>query len=61
VKGIEYNVIGPRMVKATGLAVLIRKQYITDKGKAWGVIPSANMLKLTDHLSINEMAGHLSR
>jgi carbamoyl-phosphate synthase large subunit len=52
VKGIEYNVIG----LGDGLgnriaAVPIRKQYITDKGKAWGGISVGDekMIQLTDH------------
>ena len=52
VKGIEYNVIG--LGDGNGIrvaAVPIRKQYITDKGKAWGGISVGDekMLKLTDH------------
>jgi carbamoyl-phosphate synthase large subunit len=51
IKGDEYNVIG----LGDGLgnlvaAVPIRKQYITDKGKAWGGISigDKNMLELTE-------------
>lgn len=52
VKGIEYNVIGLGDGKGNRIsAVPIRKQYITDKGKAWGGISVGDekMLKLTDH------------
>lgn len=52
VKGIEYNVIGLGDGKGNRIAaVAIRKQYITDKGKAWGGISvgDENMIKLTDH------------
>ena len=52
VKGIEYNVIGLGDGKGNRIAAVpIRKQYITDKGKAWGGISvgDENMLKLTDH------------
>lgn len=52
VKGIEYNVIGLGDGKGNRIAAVpIRKQYITDKGKAWGGISvgDKNMLKLTDH------------
>lgn len=52
VKGIEYNVIGLGDGKGNRIAAVpIRKQYITDKGKAWGGISVGDekMLKLTDH------------
>ena len=52
VKGIEYNVIGLGDGKGNRIsAVPIRKQYITDKGKAWGGISVGDekMLKLTDN------------
>lgn len=52
VKGTEYNVIGLGDGKGNRIAAVpIRKQYITDKGKAWGGISvgDENMLKLTDH------------
>jgi carbamoyl-phosphate synthase large subunit len=52
VKGIEYNVIGLGDGKGRRIAAVpIRKQYITDKGKAWGGISVGDetMLKLTDH------------
>ncbi len=51
-KGIEYNVIGLGDGNGNTIAAVpIRKQYITDKGKAWGGISvgDQNMLKLTDH------------
>ncbi len=52
VKGIEYNVIGLGNGKGNRIAAVpIRKQYITDKGKAWGGISVGDekMLSLTDH------------
>jgi len=52
VKGIEYNVIGLGDGKGNRIAAVpIRKQYITEKGKAWGGISVGDekMLKLTDH------------
>jgi carbamoyl-phosphate synthase large subunit len=52
VKGIEYNVIGLGDGKGNRIAAVpIRKQYITDKGKAWGGISVGDekMIKLTDH------------
>lgn len=52
VKGIEYNVIGLGDGKGNRIAAVpIRKQYITDKGKAWGGISVGDekMLALTDH------------
>jgi carbamoyl-phosphate synthase large subunit len=52
VKGIEYNVIGLGDGKGNRIAAVpIRKQYITDKGKAWGGISVGDekMLELTDH------------
>lgn len=50
VKGTEYNVIGLGDGKGNMVAAVpIRKQYITDKGKAWGGISIADekMLDLT--------------
>lgn len=52
VKGIEYNVIGLGDGKGHRVAAVpIRKQYITDKGKAWGGISISDkkILELTDH------------
>ncbi|MBT3243647.1 MAG: ATP-grasp domain-containing protein [Bacteroidetes bacterium] len=53
VKGTEVNVValGDGKGRTIG-AVPMRKQYITDKGKAWGGITIANeeMMKLTDHI-----------
>jgi len=52
VKGIEYNVIGLGDGKGNRVAAVpIRKQYITDKGKAWGGISISDkkILELTDH------------
>lgn len=52
VKGIEYNVIGLGDGQGNRIAAVpIRKQYITDKGKAWGGISVGDekMLRLTDH------------
>ena len=52
VKGIEYNVVGLGDGKGNRIAAVpIRKQYITDKGKAWGGISVGDekMLALTDH------------
>lgn len=52
VKGIEYNVIGLGDGHGNRIAAVpIRKQYITDKGKAWGGISVGDekMLRLTDH------------
>jgi carbamoyl-phosphate synthase large subunit len=52
VKGEEYNVTGLGDGKGNmTAAVPMRKQYITDKGKAWGGISIAdeNMLDLTRH------------
>ncbi len=51
VHGTEYNVTGLGDGKGNTIsAVPMRKQYITDKGKAWGGISIAdkNMLELTD-------------
>ncbi|MDZ7742960.1 MAG: ATP-grasp domain-containing protein [Bacteroidota bacterium] len=51
VHGTEYNVTGLGDGKGNTIsAVPMRKQYITDKGKAWGGISIAdkNMLALTD-------------
>lgn len=50
IRGTEYNVIGLGDGKGdTVAAVPIRKQYITDKGKAWGGISISDrkMLELT--------------
>ncbi len=50
VKGTEYNVTGLGDGKGnTVAAVPMRKQYITDKGKAWGgiAITDEKLLKLT--------------
>ena len=52
VKGTEYNVIGLGDGKGNRIAAVpIRKQYITDKGKAWGGISISDkkILELTDH------------
>ncbi len=52
VKGDEYNVTGLGDGKGNTIAsVAMRKQYITDKGKAWGGISIDNkeMLELTDN------------
>jgi carbamoyl-phosphate synthase large subunit len=52
VKGVEYNVIGLGDGEGNRIAAVpIRKQYITDKGKAWGGISVGDeeMLRLTDH------------
>ncbi len=51
VHGTEYNVTGLGDGKGNTIAAVpMRKQYITDKGKAWGGISIAdeNMLELTD-------------
>jgi carbamoyl-phosphate synthase large subunit len=51
IQGIEYNVTGLGDGKGnTMAAVPMRKQYITDKGKAWGGISIAEqkLLDLTD-------------
>jgi len=53
VKGTEVNVVALGDGKGrTIAAVPMRKQYITDKGKAWGgiTIDNKEMLKLTDHI-----------
>jgi carbamoyl-phosphate synthase large subunit len=53
VSGTEVNVVALGDGKGkTIAAVPMRKQYITDKGKAWGGITIANpdMLALTDHI-----------
>jgi carbamoyl-phosphate synthase large subunit len=50
VKGTEYNVIGLGDGKGNTIAAVpIRKQYITDKGKAWGGISinDPTMISLT--------------
>lgn len=52
VKGAEYNATGLGDGKGhTIAAVPMRKQYITDKGKAWGgiSIEEDEILKLTNH------------
>lgn len=52
IKGTEYNVTGLGDGKGdTIAAVPIRKQYITDKGKAWGgiSIEDKELLKITDN------------
>ena len=49
---MEYNVSGLGDGEGNRIAAVpIRKQYITDKGKAWGGISVSDetMLKLTDH------------
>ena len=52
IKGNEYNVTGLGDGKGNQIAAVpMRKQYITDKGKAWGGISinDKEMLKLTQH------------
>ena len=52
VRGTEYNVIGLGDGHGNRIAAVpIRKQYITDKGKAWGGISISDkkILELTDH------------
>jgi len=52
VRGNEYNITGLGDGEGNTIAAVpMRKQYITDKGKAWGGISIAdeNMLKLTKH------------
>ncbi len=52
VKGTEYNVIGLGDGQGNLIAAVpIRKQYITDKGKAWGGISISDkkILELTRH------------
>lgn len=52
VHGIEYNVTGLGDGKGNTIAAVpMRKQYITDKGKAWGgiSIDDKRMLELTHH------------
>ena len=52
VKGTEYNSTGLGDGKGNTIsAVPMRKQYITDKGKAWGgiSIDEKEIFKLTDH------------
>jgi carbamoyl-phosphate synthase large subunit len=52
VRGHEYNITGLGDGKGTTIAAVpMRKQYITDKGKAWGGISVADpeMLKLVRH------------
>ncbi len=53
IKGVEVNVValGDGLGNTIG-AVPMRKQYITDKGKAWGgvTLDDANMLTLTDKI-----------
>lgn len=51
IKGTEFNVTGLGDGKGNTIAAVpMRKQYITDKGKAWGgiSISDRNMLELTD-------------
>lgn len=51
IQGAEYNIAGLGDGKGNTIAVVpMRKQYITDKGKAWGGIAIAeqNLLDLTD-------------
>ncbi len=51
IKGTEYNVIGLGDGKGNTIAAVpMRKQYITDKGKAWGgiSIEDKEILKITD-------------
>jgi len=52
VRGNEYNITGLGDGKGNTIAAVpMRKQYITDKGKAWGGISIADekMLELTNH------------
>jgi carbamoyl-phosphate synthase large subunit len=52
IKGTEYNATGLGDGKGNTIsAVPMRKQYITDKGKAWGgiSIDEKEIFKLTDH------------
>jgi len=52
VRGDEYNVTGLGDGEGNTIAAVpMRKQYITDKGKAWGGISIANeeMIELTNH------------
>ena len=52
VRGNEYNITGLGDGEGNTIAAVpMRKQYITDKGKAWGGISIADksMLKLTKH------------
>lgn len=52
IKGNEYNVTGLGDGKGNMIAAVpMRKQYITDKGKAWGgiTISDKEMLELTRH------------
>jgi len=51
IKGTEYNVTGLGDGKGNTIAAVpMRKQYITDKGKAWGgiTIEDKELLKITD-------------
>ena len=53
VRGTEVNVIALGDGRGTTVgAVAMRKQYITDKGKAWGgiTISDENLLRITDDL-----------
>lgn len=53
VKGTEVNVVALGDGKGHTIgAVPMRKQYITDKGKAWGgiTLDDAKMLELTNHI-----------
>ena len=52
IRGNEYNITGLGDGNGNTIAAVpMRKQYITDKGKAWGGISIAdeNMLELTNH------------
>ena len=52
IRGTEYNVTGLGDGKGNTIAAVpMRKQYITDKGKAWGgiTITDGKLLELTDH------------
>jgi len=52
IKGTEYNVTGLGDGKGNTIAAVpMRKQYITDKGKAWGgiTIEDKELLKITDN------------
>ncbi|MEJ2593745.1 MAG: ATP-grasp domain-containing protein [bacterium] len=52
IAGTEYNVTGLGDGKGNTIAAVpMRKQYITDKGKAWGgiTITDHKLLELTDH------------
>ncbi|MEZ5083644.1 MAG: ATP-grasp domain-containing protein [Bacteroidales bacterium] len=52
IKGVEYNSTGLGDGKGNTISTVpMRKQYITDKGKAWGgiSIDEEEIFKLTDH------------